>query len=143
MQLDGAQNAEPFSVEISSADGESLFADPRFQMDRASRDPGALANLAHKIQTKISATMAPKTLAPPTLTKLPDSFLESHLPTKVEYEASLKLGVAARFQAETTAMLSKFEATKAARDGTPTASAASSSCGGDDCMDVSDGGCCN
>ena len=52
----------------------------------------ALANLAHKIQTKISTTKAPKTLAPPTLTKLPDSFLESHLPTKVEYEASLKLG---------------------------------------------------
>jgi hypothetical protein len=137
VQLDGAQHLEPFSVELSTPDGDPLFADPRFLMDRASRDPSSLAAIVGKIKSKI-ATPAPA--AVPALTELPSSFLDSHLSTKVEYDASLSLNRAARLELESAAMRKKLGCGLGC-EGTPTASTASSECGGD-MMDVSDGGCC-
>ena len=139
VQLDGGQHLEAFSVELSTPDGAPLFRDTRFLMDRASRDPSSLAELAGRVKSKI----APAPVPVPVLTELPSSFLESHLPTRVEYTASLTLNPSTRLELETAALRKKLvsDTLSTISEGTPTASAASSECGGD-MMDVSDGGCC-
>ena len=78
----------------------------------------------------------------------PSSFIDSHLTTKAEYAASLKLTSEARLAAETAALVKKVEMMKMLQSYTPTASIASSNCA-DDCSsnsncatDISDGGCC-
>ena len=86
------------------------------------------------------AAQATAPAAVPALTELPSSFLDSHLSTKVEYDASLSLNRAARLELESAAMRKKLGCGLGC-EGTPTASTASSECGGD-MMDVSDGGCC-
>ena len=99
-QLAGAHSATPFSVEVTSSDGTVVFSDAKFLMDYRNRDAGRCKALAHQLKLKIAEAEAP----PPAL---PISFLESHLPTKVEYEASLKLSEDRRLKAESDALAKK------------------------------------
>jgi len=129
VQLAGTQNAAPFSVEITSSDGTVLLSDARFLSDYRNRDPANCKELAKRFKAQIAEAEVA------TVRTLPSSFLESHLPTKAEYEASLKLAEDMRLKAESDALAKKVEGLKLMRSWTPTASA-TSSC--PDMADVSD-----
>jgi len=129
VQLDGARTASPFSVEVTSSNGTVLFADDRFQMDYRNRDQGRCMEVVKHLKAKIAESEAP----PPPPPTLPTSFLESHLPTKVEYFASLKLSDDLRIKAEMDALSKKVTGVKMlATTPTPTASMTST------CPDMQD-----
>lgn len=129
VQLAGTRNATPFSVKVKNEDGEILFSDDRFLMDYRSRDAGRCKELVQGLKAKMAKAAAPP---PP---KLPTSFLESYLPTKVQYLASLQLSNDLRLKAESDALAMRVAGMKIAAPLTPTASV-TSSC--PDMLDVSD-----
>ena len=144
VQLSGARDHAPFSVEITGPDGSTLLNDPKFLMDYRSRDPKRCAELAKEFKDKLSDA-GNKGAMSAVVTSLPISFLQSHLPTKVEYEQSLRLSEDARLKAESDAIGKKIEAMKMVMSQTPTASIASSASGRNDdpMVDVTDdSGCC-
>jgi len=145
VQLAGEWSNDPYSVEITGPDG-TLFRDAKFLRDYRSRDLNFCGPLAKKVSASLAPELVPVQEELTTVSELPGSFVESHLPTKTTYLASLKLGDVERFKMENDAL----EAKRSNAPRTPTASISSSTSSraawraamaeADDCCDSNE--CC-